>query len=227
MLTPFLISSRFPLDWTRSISPDAGKLPYELLLGRNLIDGSSQSPDGNFAEISTFPYLNAKEFKVRIRALLMGFKMLAWLPTRRQPELAASVHLFQRDSKRFKEIKKAFRQIQYHCEFHLTARWRPHANLGRPCEEKSPRNRRQSMSVECSNFHLRRTSCFGCLCTIEIPPSVKNATNTFTTFFKSFSNIPRRHWKSYHVSTRPGRSYRTNPRKWDPLRTASCRPMIF
>jgi hypothetical protein len=39
------------------------------------MDGKSQSPDGIFALISTFPYRNEKEFKVLIRALLIGFKM--------------------------------------------------------------------------------------------------------------------------------------------------------
>jgi len=74
---PFFISSRFPRAVSKPISPDAGQPPYALLLGRNFMEETIQSPVAVFALISTLPYLNANELNVLIRALLIGFKMLS------------------------------------------------------------------------------------------------------------------------------------------------------
>lgn len=110
MFTPFWISSRLPFNWTKSISPDDGHDPYALSFGKNhmairrvwksreyfsfrvcqfkvkeAIPGSSQSPAGIFALISTLPYLNENESNVRIFALFIGFIINGIEPVRSHP----------------------------------------------------------------------------------------------------------------------------------------------
>lgn len=56
-----------------------GKDLLKLLLGHN------QSPSGNFADITTLPYLKENDSQVLILALFIGFNILNLLPVLVQP----------------------------------------------------------------------------------------------------------------------------------------------
>ena len=62
----------FPLPVTISISPLLGHFPYVSLTGNMKILGHNQSPVGNLAFTSTFPYLILTVFLVINRADMTG-----------------------------------------------------------------------------------------------------------------------------------------------------------
>lgn len=92
--------THYPLAKTKSlfininttIIPHCIKNQFKLI---RFLPGSSQSPAGNFALISTFPYLNANESCVRSFALRTGLISIGMEPVRSQPKNDGFVHLIR------------------------------------------------------------------------------------------------------------------------------------
>lgn len=76
------------------------------------------------------------------------------------------------------------------------------------CVETALQSHRTSTSVWCSDFHLRRTSCYDCWRTIETPPPMRHNNTFFCDIRQTDSTelIPGRRWGWYHVAIHPSRS---------------------